>query len=128
MTPEMEGEEARLKVTELPRSTEPPPDMLVPAVTVREGLDRPELGILLKVLSLPEMVLLVSVWLVLVPTTVVVASGSVMVLLLDVGVQVRVPVTPPDPDPIGADCMTSWLLVPDKLRLEKVGAAVVVTF
>ena len=117
----MEGEEARLKVTELPRSTEPPPDMLVPAVTVREGLDRPELGILLKVLSLPEMVLLVSVWLVLVPTTVVVASGNVIVLLLDVGVQVMVPVTPPD-------CMTSWLLVPDKLRPEKVGVAVVVTF
>ena len=95
ITPETAGEEAKDKVTELPKVTSPPPERLVPAVTVTLELDRAELGILVKVLDEPDKDLLVNVWVLSVPTKVVVASGRVMVLVA-VGVQVRVPVGPPD--------------------------------
>lgn len=68
----------RFKVTLLPNDTSPPPERLVPAVTVTLELDKAELGMLVKVLSLPDMLLLVSVCVALVRTTVPVACGNVI--------------------------------------------------
>ena len=84
------GESLPEIVIDEPNSTSPPPVRLVPAVTVTLWFAKAELGILVKVLSDPEIVLLVTVWVVLVPTKVVVASGKVIVLVW-VGVQVKVP-------------------------------------
>ena len=61
MTPDMEGDDARLKVTDPPRDTSPPPERLVPAVTVTLELVRPELGILVKVFDEPDKDLFVNV-------------------------------------------------------------------
>ncbi len=52
----------RFKVTELPKLTSPPPDRLVPAVIVTLELVRALLGMSVKVLDPPDMVLLVMVW------------------------------------------------------------------
>ncbi len=53
-----------------PKDTSPPPERLVPELIVTLELDRAELGMLEKVLLLPERVLLVSVWVLLVKTKV----------------------------------------------------------
>ncbi len=76
-TPEKEGEDLAERVIDPPSETVPPPVKLVPAVTVTAEFDRAELGILVKVLALPERDLLVKVWVVSVPTRVVVAPGRV---------------------------------------------------
>ena len=51
----------KLKVVEPPKLTSPPPERFVPAETVILALVRAELGIFFKVLSEPEIVLLVKV-------------------------------------------------------------------
>ncbi len=61
ITPDIEGDDARLKVIDPPSDTSPPPDKLVPAVTVTLELVKPELGILVKVLLEPDNDLLVKV-------------------------------------------------------------------
>ena len=94
--PEREIESFKFKVVDPPKETVPPPERLVPAETVIEESDRAELGILEKLFDEPDKVLLVKVWVVSVPTRVVVASGKVMILAEPVGVQVKVPVGPPD--------------------------------
>lgn len=91
--PDNEMESFKERVVDPPSDTSPPPDKLVPGETVILELDKAELAILFKVLSEPEIVLLVNVWVVSVPTIVVVASGMVIVLAA-VGVQVNVPVDP----------------------------------
>lgn len=111
--PEMEGESFKDRVTDDPKDTSPPPERLVPAVTVTLELDKAELGRLVKVLDDPERDLLVKVWVLSVPTRVVVTSGKVITLGA-VGVQVKVPVEP-------VEGKTSWLEVADKFRVEKVG-------
>lgn len=83
-------------VAEEPNVISPPPVRLVPAETVILLLVKAELGILVRVLSDPEMDLFFKVSVVSVPTRVVVASGSVIIFGLPVGVQVKVPVGPPD--------------------------------
>ena len=50
-----------LKVIDPPRDTAPPPDKPEPALIVMEELLKAELGMLVMVLSEPEMVLLVKV-------------------------------------------------------------------
>lgn len=90
-TPENEGESLAEMVIEPPKLTSPPPLKFVPALMVTLELERPELGILVKVFDEPDKLLLVRVWVVSVPSRVVVASGRVMILKA-VGVQVRVPV------------------------------------
>ena len=59
--PLKETESFKFKVTEPPKLTSPPPDKLVPALTVTLELDKAEFGILEKVLDEPEIVLLVRV-------------------------------------------------------------------
>ena len=93
--PDKDMESFKDNVIDEPSVTSPPPERLVPVETVTFGLDKAELGMDLKVLSEPESVLFVKVWVVSVPTRVVVASGTVTTLAA-VGVQVRVPVEPPD--------------------------------
>ena len=93
--PEMDGESFKAKVIDDPKLTSPPPDRLVPAVTVTLELVKAELGMLVKVLEEPEIDLLVRVSVVSFPTKVVVISGKVIVLVA-VGVQVKVPAGPPD--------------------------------
>ena len=51
--PAIDGASFKAKVTEEPKLTSPPPDKLVPAVTVIFPLDNAELGIAEKVLSEP---------------------------------------------------------------------------
>lgn len=114
--PARETESDKARLTEPPKETDPPPDKLVPAERVMEELDKAELGILEKLLDEPDKVLLVRVWVVSVPTRVVVASGRVIVLAT-VGVQVKVPVGPPD-------WKVSWFLAADKSKEEKVGELV----
>ena len=117
--PVMAGESFKAMVMELPSLTSPPPVRLVPAVTVILASVKAEAGMLVKVLSAPDIVLLVKVCVVSIPTRVVVASGRVITLAA-VGVQVKVPVGPPLWN-------TSWSLVPERLRVEKVGEAAVDT-
>ena len=59
---------ALVNVTELPNDTAPPPDMPVPAVTVREEFVRDALAIEERVFEAPEIVLFVSVSVVALPT------------------------------------------------------------
>lgn len=105
-----------LREIDPPNETDPPPDNPLPVLIVMEALDRAELGILLKVLEDPEIVLLVKVCVALSSNTVPVASGRV-IILAEVGVQVRVPVEP----------KINWSFVPDNFRVLKVGAAAVDT-
>lgn len=78
-TPEMVGESFKDKVTDDPRVTSPPPLRLVPAETVTLLLVKAELGMLVRVLDEPDRLLLVKVWVVSMPTRVVVAAGKVIV-------------------------------------------------
>lgn len=105
ITPEIVGESFKAMVMDEPKFTSPPPVRLVPAVTATLELTRAELGILVKVLDEPDRDFLVRVWVVSVPTKVVVAEG-------------RVNWKPPD---------ESWLVVEDKVRDKKAGVEVVDT-
>ncbi len=101
----IEGESFKAIVMEDPKVISPPPVKLVPAVTVTLELVRAELGILVRVLEEPEIDLLVKVWVVSIPTRMVVAPGRVNLLA---------------PDKI-------WLVVEDKVMAEKTGEEVVDT-
>lgn len=59
--PDKEMESFKDRVADEPKEISPPPDKLVPAVTVTLLLDRAELGRLVKVLLEPDMLLLVKV-------------------------------------------------------------------
>lgn len=69
-----------VKVALEPKVISPPPDNPVPAVIVILEEANAAMGILDKVLDDPEIVLLVKVLVVSIPTRVVVASGKVKVL------------------------------------------------
>lgn len=115
--PDKEMESFKDRVIDEPKVTSPPPERLVPEDTVTLEFVRAELGMLVKVFEEPDRLLLVKVWVVSVPTKVVVASGRVIILSA-VGVHVNVPVGPPD-------WKTNWFEVAERFKLLNVGEAVV---
>ena len=126
--PESEITPVLVIVTLEPKLTDPPPDKPLPAVTVtdefarlalemaavpeRLALDNPEI-----VFEAAEIVLLVKVSVVALPTSVSVASGKVSVRAT-VGVQVSVPLL----------SKVTWLEVLERVIAEKVGVALVPIF